>query len=113
MILYSFIFLWVLLYTVFTWLAFDTKSTKVYLAGCIISFLYFLSASEGIIFAFHRKVPLIGFLVNPFPGNYKLFSLNFHYHWSYFLTALLSYIVVFFILKKTALKNKILRSIRS
>lgn len=84
MILRVFIATWVVLYSIFTWLSFSTKNLKVYITGCLTALIYFLVASEGLIYAYHRKIPLIGFLVNPFPGNYKLLVLNLHYHWRYF-----------------------------
>lgn len=94
MILNIFIGTWVILFSIFTWLAFSMKSLKVYSTGCITALLYFLAASEGVIFAFHRKIPLIGFLVNPFPGNYQPLVLNWHYHWIYFLIIIsLSFII--------------------
>lgn len=97
MILKTFVGTWVILFSIFTYLAFSTKNIKIYLTGAITALAYFLAASEGIVYAFHRKIPIIGFLVNPFPGNYKLFILNWHYNWLYFTIALGCTVIVFLI----------------
>lgn len=107
MILYIFIFLWVLLYFIFTWLAFATKNIKVYITGCLTALFYFLATSEGIIWGFHHKIPVIGFLVNPFHGKYQLFLLNFKLHWPYFVIALIAYIFFYIKLKGTINKPSI------
>lgn len=91
MILNIFIATWVVLYIIFTWLAFATKSLKVYIVGCVTALTYFLVAVEGLIYAYHRKIPLIGFLVNPFPGTYRFLRLNMHYHWRYFSVIIFSH----------------------
>ena len=107
MIFNIFIATWVILYSVFTWLAFSTKSLKVYLTGCVTALGYFLAASEGVIYAFQCKIPLIGFLINPFPGNYMPLVLNWHYHWVYFViiastSLLLGLVLLFFVQKRMA-----------
>lgn len=111
MILKIFIATWVILYSIFTWLAFSTKSLKVYIAGCVTAFVYFFAASEGVVYAFHRKIPLIGFLMNPFPGNYRLLLLNWHYHWRYFIviasfSLLMGIILIVFIKKQSPQDHK-------
>ncbi len=88
MVLDIFCALWVCLFLVFFWLAFSLKSMKVYLTGCVVSLVYFWGATEGLVYVFHHNIPIIGFLVNPFPGTYQVMMLNLQYNWPYFAIAL-------------------------
>ncbi len=94
MILELFIFIWVALFVIFTSLAFSLKSMKVYLTGAITALFYFLAASEGVVYVFHNKIPVVGFMVNPFPGTYSLLRLNLQYNWTYFVIALIISLIV-------------------
>jgi hypothetical protein len=88
MILQMFCAMWAGLFLVFTWLAFSVRSMKVYMTGCITAFLYFWAVTEGIVSVFHHNIPIVGFLVNPFPGTYQFIVLNVRYNWPYFVAAL-------------------------
>jgi hypothetical protein len=103
-----FIAIWGILFSVFTWLAFSVKSMKVYLTGCLTALLYFWAVTEFIIYVFHHKVPVIGFMVNPFPGTYRSIVLNLHYTWPYFAVAL-GVSLLFFIILSVKLKKASIR----
>lgn len=83
-ILFIFLGLYLPLFLVFSALAVSFKSFKIYLTGVLVSLLYFLAATEGTVYVYNQKIPLIGFLVNPFGGEYKPILLNYQYNKIYF-----------------------------
>ncbi len=96
--LYIFVGLFLPLYLVFTGLAGSMKSFKVYWTGVAVSALYFIAATEGLVLGFN-KIPMIGFLVNPFQGQYKFLALNFKYNMIFFILVLILVIAGIFYVK--------------
>ncbi|MFC1517925.1 hypothetical protein ACFL5G_05180 [Candidatus Margulisiibacteriota bacterium] len=112
MTLNIFILFWGVLFSIFTRLAFLTKNMKVYLTGCLTSLFYFFAVSEGIIYVYHHKIPMIGALVNPFPGRYRPLLLNIDYHWEYLAFSLLAS-VIFFIRLNSVIKKSMVRPLQN
>ena len=103
MILKIFLFLFLPLYLIFTKLALNYKSLKIYRTGVITSLLYFTAVTEGIVYAYKNKIPSFAkpFVKNPFAaGKYKLLTSNLNFNKYYFIDAAVLIIVGWVIIKK-------------
>ena len=79
LILKVFIGLPLILMVVFTLLALIYKKMGIYITGIIVSFIYFVGATEGIVYAFNKYT----FFFDPYEGGYELLVVNIKYHWPF------------------------------
>ncbi len=93
------------IYIIFLALALKHLHKSILISGILVSFIYFVGATEGIVWAYNHY----SFFFDPYGGGYRLAIVNIKYHWPYYGALFFTYLVgtIIYFIKHRAAENAV------
>jgi hypothetical protein len=93
------------IFFIFLALALKHLHKSILISGILVSFIYFVGATEGIVWAYNHY----SFFFDPYGGGYRFAIVNIKYHWPYYAVLFFTYFVgiVIYFIKHRAAENAV------